>query len=169
MCPCNEKTLGGERREGPKGFGPEGGGAHRLQQMETIDQVERDRFSRCLCLCGFVVAAWAFRLDQNVLAQTPATGGRRHFPGNSIFSHTGDGAFRSGVCVLGKVGAWISIALMCHVLVSPPGESRRNAGRLIAVALMATAGLSFVMNRGLFYRAVALFVIQAMLVATIIG
>lgn len=49
---------------------------------------------------------WSFKMHKDLFSGTKGKQIETHFSGNKFLEHTGSGLLTTGVCPLGKVGAW---------------------------------------------------------------
>lgn len=109
-------------------------------------------------------AWWSFKMHKNWFHATPGSlNPQRRTYDNTFFAHTGTGWLYTGVCPLGKFGAWVillwSMALIVMEFLLPTSDMFPVF--IVHIAVMGIIFiLSFIMNRPLWIRSIPFFWMQ---------
>ena len=70
-------------------------------------------------LLSIIIIFFSFKLHKNLLSQTYSShtnDTHNYFSNNSLTSHQGNKIYSAGVCVLGKLGAWVLLIMIVTTL-----------------------------------------------------
>jgi hypothetical protein len=119
-----------------------------------------------LVILALVFVYKSFLMDKDLFKATPRGDGALHHAETTFLTHRG-----SGVCLLGKIGAWVILfwSVLMLVVLMRGWCSRRRLAMIDIVVLTTVFTLCLLLNRPLLARSMPFFACHVLVVLFLVG